>query len=262
MIAAITRLPSPALPHCELTHIARVPVDLGRAHVQHAAYRAALTAAGARVALLPALGDYPDSCFVEDVAVLLPELAIATRPGAVSRQGEVAEIAPHLPGDRPRVTIAAPGTLDGGDVMVVGRDIFIGLTARSNAAAVAQVAGAVAEFGYRVTGVPLAGALHLKTAVSALADDLVLVNADWLDPAIFGRRHIAAAPGEPFAGNSLTVGTTVFHAAGAATAARVAAAGFAVVRLDIGEFAKAEAGLTCLSLIVPEATGQTDQARK
>lgn len=137
MIHAITRLPGPALPQCELTHIAREPIDLARAHVQHAAYRAALTAAGARVTVLPALGEYPDSCFVEDVAVLLPELVIATRPGAVSRQGETAEIAPHLPDDRPLVTIAAPGTLDGGDVMVVGRDIFIGLTARSNAAAVA-----------------------------------------------------------------------------------------------------------------------------
>ena len=198
---------------------------------------------------MPALDDYPDSCFVEDTAIILPELVIRTRPGAASRQGEVAEIASHLPTDRPHVTIAAPGTLDGGDVLVVGRDIFIGLTLRSNAAAVARVADAAGRHGYRVTGVPLAKALHLKTAVSALADDLVLVNTDWLDPAIFGRRHLASAPGEPFAANSLTVGTTVFHAAGAKTAARIAAAGFAVEHLDISEFAKAEAGLTCLSLV-------------
>jgi dimethylargininase len=111
------------------------------------------------------------------------------------------------------------------------------------------VADGVAAHGWRVTPVPLAKALHLKTAVSALADDLVLVNTDWLDPAIFGRRHIASAPGEPFAANSLTVGNTVFHATGERTLARIAAAGFAVEFLDISEFAKAEAGLTCLSLI-------------
>ncbi len=248
MIQAITRLPGP-LDRAELTHIDRVPIDMARAAAQHAAYRDALERAGATVTVLPALADYPDSCFVEDTAVILPTLVIRTRPGAVSRQGEVAQIAPHLPTDRPHVTIIAPGTLDGGDVMVVGRDIFIGLTLRTNAAAVAQVADAVAAHGLRVTGVPLADALHLKTAVSALADDLVLVNTDWIDPAVFGRRHIASAPGEPFAGNSLTVGNTVFHATGTATLARIAAAGFDVAFLDISEFGNCEAGLTCLSLV-------------
>jgi dimethylargininase len=249
MIHALTRLPSPALPDCELTHISREPIDLARADAQHAAYRAALEAAGAHVTTLPALAGYPDSCFVEDTSVILPELVIRTRPGALSRQGEVAEIMPHLPADRPHATIMAPGTIDGGDVLVVGKDIFIGLTARSNADGVRQFGEAAATFGYRTTGVPLAGALHLKTAASALADDLVLVNTDWLDPAIFGRRHLASAPGEPFAANSLTVGSTVFHAAGDKTAALVAKAGFNVVELDISEFAKAEAGLTCLSLV-------------
>ena len=252
MIHALARRPGP-LARAELTHIDRVPIDMERAEAQHAAYCAALTAAGARVTILPALADFPDCCFVEDTGVILPELVIRTRPGAVSRQGEVAAIAPHLPADRPQFTVAAPATLDGGDVLVVGKDIFIGLTLRSNAAAVAQVTEAVKAFGYRVTGVPLAKALHLKTAVSALATDLLLVNTDWLDPAIFGRRHIASAPGEPFAANSLTVGETVFHATGAATMARIAAAGFAVQFLDIAEFAKAEAGLTCLSLVFQTA---------
>ena len=247
-INALTRLPGP-LERAELTHIDRVAIDRDRALAQHDAYRAALTRAGAQVALLPALADHPDGCFVEDTAVILSELTIVTRPGAVSRRGEIDAIAPHLPADRPQLIITAPGTIDGGDVMVVGRDIFIGLTLRTNAEAVRQVADGVARYNYRVIGVPLAKALHLKTAVSALAADLVLVNTDWLDPAIFGRRHIASAPGEPFAGNSLTVGNTVFHATGERTLARIAAAGFAVEFLDISEFAKAEAGLTCLSLV-------------
>ncbi|MBC7506041.1 MAG: dimethylargininase [Sandarakinorhabdus sp.] len=249
MLHALTRLPGP-LNRAELTHIARVAVDMAAADAQHAAYCAALTAAGANVRVLPALDGFPDCCFVEDTAVILRELVIRTRPGAASRRGEVAAIAAHLPADRPHVTVSAPGSIDGGDVMVVGRDIYIGLTRRSNAAAVAQVTAAVAPHGYRVTAVPLARALHLKTAVSALADDLVLVNTDWLDPKIFGgRRHIASAPGEPFAGNSLTVGGTVFHAAGARTLERMRAAGFDARFLDISEFAKAEAGLTCLSLV-------------
>lgn len=249
MLHALTRLPSPALPDCELTHIDRQPIDLVRAEVQHAAYRAALLEAGAEVHVLAPLGDYPDSCFVEDTAVILPELVVRTRPGALSRQGEVALIAPELPADRPHITIAAPGTLDGGDVLVAGKDIFVGLTARSNAEAVAQLAEAAGRFGYRVVGVPLAGALHLKTAASALPDGRILVNPAWLDPAIFGRPWLASAAGEPFAANSLTLGDTLFHAAGAATSALLAAAGFRVVELDISEFAKAEAGLTCLSLV-------------
>ena len=244
MLHALMRLPGP-LGHAELTHIDRVAIDMAVANVQHAAYCAALTAAGAVVTVLPALADFPDCCFVEDTAVILPELVIRTRSGAESRRGEVAAIAPHLPADRPHFTVTAPGIIDGGDVMVVGRDLYIGLTLRSNAAAVAQVAEAVAAHGYRVTGVPLARALHLKTAVSALADDLVLVNTDWLDPGIFGgRRHIDSAAGEPFAGNSLTVRGIVFHAAGERTLA-----GFDARFLDISEFAKAEAGLTCLSLV-------------
>lgn len=249
MVNALSRFPGP-LVAAELTHIARQPIDMDKAIAQHAAYCAALVAAGAKVTVLPSLADFPDCSFVEDTAVILPELVIRTRPGAASRRGEVAHIAAHLPGDRPHFTVSAPGTVDGGDVMVVGRDIYIGLTSRSNAAAVAQIAGAVKGHGYTVTAVSLARALHLKTAVSALADDLVLVNTDWLDPGVFGgRRHIASAPGEPFAANSLTVGSTVFHTAGDATLARIKAAGFDVRFLDISEFAKAEAGLTCLSLI-------------
>ena len=248
-LRALTRLPGP-LGRAELTHIDRVAIDMERALAQHRAYCTALMAAGAEIDVLPGLEAYPDCCFVEDTAVILREMVVRTRPGAVSRRGEVEAIAPHLPADRPHFTVTEPGTIDGGDVMVVGRDIYIGLTLRTNAAAVAQVAGAVAAFGYRVTAVPLARALHLKTAVSALADDLVLVNTTWIDPVIFGgRRHIASAPGEDFAGNSLTVGETVFHAAGERTLERVAAAGFDVQFLDISEFAKAEAGLTCLSLV-------------
>jgi dimethylargininase len=132
-------------------------------------------------------------------------------------------------------------------------DIFIGLTARSNAEAVAQVARAAGRFGYRVAGVPLAGALHLKTAASALPDGRLLLNTGWLDPATFGRPHIASVPDEPFAANSLTIGKTLLHAAGSATAARLVDAGYAVVELDISEFAKAEAGLTCLSLVYAAA---------
>ena len=239
----------------ELTHMERLPIDMALAERQHADYRAALAAAGAEVTVLPALAAHPDCSFVEDIAVILPECSIVCRPGSQSRRGEVASIAAVLPDDRPVEVVAAPGTIDGGDVLVVGREIFVGLSSRTNAAAVAMMAAIVGRFGYRVVGIPLAKALHLKTAVTALAQDLLLINTGWVDARLFGKhRHVAVAEAEPFAANSLRVGGTLFHGAGqAATTARIVAAGIPVTCLEFSEFAKAEAGLTCLSLIVPPA---------
>ena len=251
---AITRWPSPAMAEAELTHMARVPIDLALAGAQHAAYCAALAAAGCVVAELPVLAGHPDCAFVEDVAVILPEAVILCRPGAESRRGEAAAIVAALPTDRPLHRVEAPGTIDGGDVLVVGRDIFIGLSSRTNAEAIAAVTAATAGFGYKVIAVPVPGALHLKTAVTALADDLLVINPAWVDGAVFGRRLLTVDPAEPFGANVLHAGTGMFHAAASPlTRARIIAAGFAVTPIDISEFAKAEAGLTCLSLIVPPA---------
>ena len=252
MIRAILRRPSARMEGGERTHMDRAPIDPALALVQHAAYAAALEAAGAAVTILEGADDLPDCAFVEDVALTLPELCVVLSPGAMSRRGEVEAVAAVLPADRLIVRLAA-GTMDGGDVLVVGRRIFAGLSTRTNREAVEALAAATAVYGYQVTGVPVPGALHLKTAVTALDAETLAINPDWIDAAAFGGfRHIPTAAGEPFGGNTLTVGGRLFvQAATPRTAEAFVAAGFAPHALEIGEFAKAEAGLTCLSLIVP-----------
>jgi dimethylargininase len=250
----LTRLPSHRMADAELTHIERLPIDIALADRQHEAYRNALAATGVRVIALPALDDHPDGAFVEDVLLSLPETSVLCRPGSASRRGEVLPIEGVLPADRPSVRISGPGTLDGGDVLRVGKQIFVGRSMRTNAAGIMQLANIVRGYEYEVTMVEVRGALHLKTAVTSLAPDLLLFNPDWIDVRVFDNWHrIAVAPGEDFAANSLEVGNHIFMAAAyPATAERVAAAGLAVTSIDISEFAKAEAGLTCLSVVVPE----------
>jgi dimethylargininase len=255
-VIALTRLPCPSMAQAELTHMERVPIDMARAGAQHETYRAALAEAGAEVIVLPALVAHPDCVFVEDVLISLPEISILTRPGALSRRGEVAAMAAHVPGDRPSTHIEAPGTLDGGDVMIVGRTLYVGQSRRTNAAGIAALAAIVAPHGYKVAAVPVPGALHLKSAVSALSPGLLLINADWIDSAAFaGVEQILVHPEEGFAGNSLTVGNTIFlQTAHARTADRVAATGISVRLIDTSEFAKAEGGLTCMSVIIHPAS--------
>ena len=250
----LTRDPCPAMDGAELTHMARNPIDMDRARAQHAAYRAALAATGTELVTLPALPDHPDCVFVEDTLLALPECFVLTRPGASSRRGEVASMALALPQDRPAYALEAPATLDGGDVLRIGKTIYVGLSNRTNAAGIAALADITAPFDYRVTGVEMTGALHLKTAVTALAPDLLLVNPAWLKSPVFDEwRRIEVAPDEPFAGNHVNLNGTVFMAAAhPQTAGRIAAAGLNVSLLEVDEFAKAEGGLTCMSVIIPQ----------
>jgi dimethylargininase len=252
MTPVILRAPSPRMADGERTHLGRAPIDMALAHAQHAAYGAALAAAGGRVQVLAADETLADCAFVEDVAVVLPELSLVCRPGALSRRPEAAQVAPFLPQDRPRLTLAA-GTLDGGDVLVVGRRIFVGLSTRTSEEGLQAFKAVVAPHGYEVIGAPVPGALHLKTAATAIGPDRVLVNPAWVETSAFaGFATLEVAPDEPFAANTLTLGETLFVQAGAPrTRDRLLAAGYAPVELEISEFAKAEAGLTCLSLIVP-----------
>ena len=253
IISAITRRPSPQMSDCELTHLSRTPIDAAEAERQHSSYRAALAACGIAVTALPPLDGHPDCAFVEDTAICLPELFVICRPGAASRLGEVASVTTVLPTDRPQHILQSPATIEGGDVLVAGKTIFVGRSTRTNAAGIAALDAATAPFGYQVVAVEVPGALHLKTAATALAPDLLLVNPAWVDVAAFGDvRHIAVSAGEQFASNILSVNGAVFmHAGLPQTAAAITAAGFAVTPLDVSEFAKAEAGLTCLSLLVP-----------
>ena len=252
-VKILTRLPSPHMAKAELTHLERVPIDMVLAQEQHRAYRTALSATGAEIVALPALDSHPDCTFVEDVLISLPELSILTRPGAVSRQGEVQAVAMALPVDRPSHQISAPGTLDGGDVLWIGKTLFVGLSTRTNRDGIAQLTSAVRPHGYNVEVVTVPGALHLKTAVTALSGDLLLINPNWVDQNAFSDWHrIQVDQSEPFSGNSLSIDGNIFmQASHQKTAAKVLAQGCNLELIDISEFAKAEAGLTCLSVLLP-----------
>ena len=239
------------LAHCELTFQEREPIDLARARAQHAAYAELLRALGLEVVELPADAALPDCCFVEDVAVVLDEVALVTRLGAASRRGETAAVEVALARYRPIERTRAPATLEGGDVLRVGRRLFVGRSSRTNAAGVERLAQVAGPLGYRVVPVAVTGCLHLKSAVTGLDDERVLVNRAWLDPAPFeGLELVDVAAGEPGAANVLAVaGHVVVHPGFPRTLERVAALGYAVRPLDVSEFLKAEAALTCKSLL-------------
>lgn len=252
-LRALLRTPSPALADCELTHIDRIEIDIDRALAQHRAYAALLTRLGVKVTILDPLADFPDSCFVEDAALAFPECFVLTSPGATARQGEPAIMREALPADRAIFSIGLPATIDGGDVLQIGKSVFVGLTSRTNAAGIDALRLAIARFGYSVTAVPGDAALHLKTAVTAASDGCVLINPALVDRSFFAAfDQVECDRAEPFAGNCLQVGETlVMQSAHPRTAERLRAGGFAVESIDVSEFAKAEAGLTCLSLLIP-----------
>jgi dimethylargininase len=254
MPVAITRAVPQSIARCELTHFERVPIDYGRAASQHAAYEDALRALGCTIRHAPAAHDLPDSVFVEDAAIVLDEIAIMTRPGAPSRRPEGESLEPILAEYRAIVRIPAPGTLDGGDVLRLGRTLYVGLSTRTNDVGAAELAHLVAAHGYRVVCVRTAACLHLKSAVTAVDDRRVLANPEWIDPSRLRRDGfdvIAVEPGEPAAANVLRVGHAVVAAASHARTADVLRAHGCEVRpVDVSELAKAEAGVTCCSLLV------------
>ena len=252
MILAVTRDVSPRFNECEITHIDRTPIDVNVAQSQHHEYVQALKELGCAVLELPAQADLPDSVFVEDTAVILPEVALITRPGADSRKPEIESIIPVLRPYRELVFIEAPGTVDGGDVLVLGKNIYVGKSTRSNAAAVDQMNNLLGKYGYYVQAVELHDCLHLKTAATLVADDTLLVNPAWTDAAQFGAlRTIEVHPDEPFAANTLRIDDVVIYPAEhVRTIERLERAGLTVRRVAIGELLKAEGSVTCLSLVV------------
>jgi dimethylargininase len=252
MPIAITRPVPASLAQCELTHVDRMPIDVERASAQHRAYEAALIALGCTVRHLPAADDLPDSVFVEDVAIVLDEVAVLTRPGAVSRRAERESVAPVVSQYRDLLAITAPGTLDGGDVLRLGRTLYVGLSTRTNDDGARQLARLVGRFGYEVRSIQTSACLHLKSAATALAADRVLCNPAWLDAWVFeGVDLVTVAPGEPHAANVLRIGDALLCAAAhERTTEELRARGYAVTVVDVSELAKAEAGVTCCSLVI------------
>ena len=255
---AITREVSPAFADCELTHLSRVPIDVDVARAQHDAYENALEDAGYRIDRLPAShGDavMPDSVFIEDAAIVFDELAIVTRPGAPSRRAETAAVADALARYRNVCTIQAPGEMDGGDVLVTGRRVFVGVSTRTNREAIAQMRQMLAPHGYTVSGVDVVGFLHLKSAVTAIGDDVLLINPMLVATSAFsGSEFVAVDEREPMAANALRLHDRLIVAAAfPRTAERLSKRGMNVVAVDVSELAKAEGAVTCCSLLIRSA---------
>jgi len=251
MLTAITRAVSPAIVNCELSFIDRKPIDLTKAREQHHAYEKLLGKLGARVISLPAEPGLPDSMFVEDPAIVLDELAVILPLGTATRRREAPSVAQALAKFRKLEYVSLPGTLEGGDVLRIGGKLFVGLTRRSNAEGIRQLAAILAPHNYEVIAVPVSGCLHLKSAVTHLGGNTLLANRAWFDTTpLAGYEWVDVDPAEPHAANALALADTIiFPASFPRTRAHLEAHGFHVTSIDISELQKAESGLTCSSLL-------------
>jgi dimethylargininase len=249
---ALTHVPSPYMDSCQLTYVARVGIDIDRAIRQHKAYCDMLQGCGAEVHTLDIHRDQPDCAFIEDTAIVLDEVAILTSMGTAARRHELAGIEPILRQYRAVRRIEPPATIDGGDVLRIGRRLLVGASSRTNAAGASALAAIVGCHGYKVAPVPVLGCLHLKTACSALDDERLLVNPAWVDVSALSGFHLVPVPAaEPWAANMLRVGTSLcLAAAQERTADMIRGLGYDVRAVDVSEFAKAEAGVTCLSILI------------
>jgi dimethylargininase len=242
---------SASIGRCELTHLERQPIDVKVAEVQHKQYELLLQSLGCAVHTLPALDDHPDAVFVEDPALVLDEVAVLLRPGAASRRGERASLGDALRRFRSVARIEAPGCIDGGDVIQLGKTIFVGESSRSNVAAVTQLSDIVLPLGYEVKTVPVKGVLHLKSAATAITENCLLINPRLVPATAFEGFEIRQVdPAEPLAANALRVGSTVVtQDAFPRTRALLEQAGLSVRSTDASELSKAEGALTCCSLL-------------
>lgn len=253
MTIALTRDVSPAIANCELTHLVREPIDLEAARAQHAAYERCLEKAGCTVRRLPADSSTPDSVFIEDIAIVFDELALIARPGAPSRRAETPAVADAVAQHRPVRRIEPPATLDGGDVLCAGRTVFVGRSTRTNAAGVEQVRRILCPLGYDVRATEVRECLHLKSAVTALADDVLVINRAWIPSAdLTGFDLVEVHSDEAFGANALRLADGVLYAAAfPRTRERIEQRGIRVELVDLSELAKAEGAVTCCSILIP-----------
>ena len=250
---ALTRAVPSTICSCELTHLSREPIDHALAVEQHGRYEDALREIGATVTRLPALDRLPDCVFVEDTALVFDEIAVMTRPGAMSRRDEVASVRAALEAHRPIAAIDEPATLDGGDVLVLEKDVYVGLTPRSSLSGLQQLRAILAPLGYTVHGVPVTGCLHLKSAVTRAGARLLVANPLWVDPGLFGGWDVVPVDSrEPHAGNVLWLGDAMVVAESfqRTNAALARVSDCRLVPVPASELAKAEGGVTCCSLIL------------
>jgi dimethylargininase len=246
---AIARLPGPDFAQGQTTADLGAP-DFERMLAQHAAYLEALRSLGLRVTLLDPLPGYPDAYFTEDVAVVMPEVTVITRPGAPTRRDEIGAIEPALTGERPTRQIEAPGTLEGGDVLVIDRQVFIGISSRTSADGARQLGEILAGYGYTWTAVPVPSGLHLKTGVTYVGEGTLFLRRDLADaPGFKAYNQLISPRGEDLAANTLLVnGTLIVPQGFPLTYRMLETLDLPLLSLDISEVQKMDGGLTCLSL--------------
>lgn len=251
MLNAITRRVSPLIGNCELTYITRRPIDFEKAGGQQQAYEQCLRRLGMQVVSLPGEPGLPDCVFVEDTAVVADEVAVITQMGAATRRPEVKATAETLSNFRALKYINGDGTLEGGDVMRIGRTFYVGVSTRTNRDGISQLRKILEPYDYQVVAVEVTGCLHLKTACTYLNRGTILANPSWANLAPLRDFEIVETfPTEQWGANSLSVGDSVLLPASAPrTADILRGRGFDVVTVDISELEKAEAGLTCMSII-------------
>ena len=258
MLIAITRAVSPTLADCELTHRPRDPINVANAVAEHAYYEETLRSLGATIVRAPPEPTLPDAVFVEDAALALDEVGVLTRPGAPTRRRETESMATVLGAYRPLLRIEPPGTLDGGDVLRVGRRLYVGVSSRTNRDGIAQLETLLDQWDYEVIPVPVHGCLHLKSAVTQVGEHLLLLNDRFVDPDCFGTLEmVTVAPAEPDGANALWLegvggaggGQVIYAAHHPETAERLERAGVRVVPVPSTELAKAEGGVTCCSVV-------------
>jgi len=257
-LVALTRGVSPRIAACELTFIDRQVIDYPRAVEQHSQYQQLLRNLGAKVIELPSDEHCPDCCFLEDTALVLDEVAVVTCPGSEARRREVEGVAPAITKFRDIVRIDAPGTLEAGDVLRLNRKLFVGVSTRTNHEGIEMLRAAIQAYGYEVVGVPMKRALHLKSVCTALDDHTVLADKRYFDPSEFSKYELIDVPAEEsMAANILRInGVVCMHAGFQRTVDLLRNKGFDVRTVDISEFLKAEAGLTCMSIIFYAADTQ------
>jgi dimethylargininase len=251
LLIAMTREANAAIGGCELTFLSRAEIDFDLVQQQHQQYQAVLSSLGCEIVSVPTEPGLADSVFIEDTAIVLDEIAILCRPGAESRRAEVGGVEEALRDYREIASIQAPGTVDGGDLLRVGKVIYAGLSTRTNHEGIGQLASIVADHGYSVETVETAKCLHLKSAVSGVAPATLLINPDWIDRSAFGNYElIDVDEDEAHAANALLVGPSVIYPSSFPRTAEVLAArGIDVIPVDMSELQKAEGAATCCSLI-------------
>lgn len=250
-LVAIAHVPSPHLEGGERTYVGHEPIDVERAARQHAAYCDALRGCGTDVITLDLYREHPDCVFVEDTAIVLDEVAVMMSMGAPSRRGEAAGIEPALREFREIERVRLPATIDGGDVVRNGRDLYVGASPRTNAEGIDSLRAIVRPYGYTVTAIPVRECLHLKTACSALPDGRFLVNSAWIDASPLPSGSTVEVPAdEQWAGDVLTIDSAIIASdAFPRTIELLGRHASRVVPVTVSEFAKAEGGVTCMSLV-------------